>query len=178
MQNLAITQTHFSTEISTLLGSHIGEKHPKTVTPVIGEIAPDDRKLQVVWLRQSGADYTKVGRLQGRFLSSGLRVQLFEGVESLSNIEPYRQMLFHADLVLLEAFGRIGRETFELLLSGVRQCSIAPIVMLTEDASAERTVLALKAGADATVLLNMPEDVIMARMYSLLRRWVYPKLRT
>lgn len=46
--------------------------------------------------------------------------------------------------------------------------------MLTEDASAERSITALKAGADAVVLLNMPEEVIIARFNSLLRRWFHP----
>ena len=173
MHSLVTTRKKHNADIAALLGNKPAESSSLPQTAFAEKITFEGRDLQVVWLRQSGADYTKVSRLMGRCVSVGLRVQLFEAIDTMASIEHHRDMVLQADMVLLEAFGRIGRETYELLLGHVRKYSIAPVEMLTEDASAERTVAALHAGADAVVLLNMPEEVIVARLHSLLRRWFY-----
>lgn len=173
MHSLITTRKKHTADIAALLGNKPVESSPLPQAAFAEKITFEGRDLRVVWLRQSGADYTKVSRLLGRCVSVGLRVQLFEEIDTMARIEHHRDMVLQADMVLLEAFGRIGRETYEVLLEYVRKYSIAPVVMLTEDASAERTVAALHAGADAVVLLNMPEEVIVARLHSLLRRWFY-----
>ena len=174
MHNLGTIRKKSEPEVIVLLGNKPAESHSKPLVTYPEKITFEKRDIRVAWLRQSGADYTKVSRLLGRCTTSGLRVQLFEGIDSSASVDIHRELLLHADMVLLEAFGRIGRDTHEGLLSHVRQYSIAPVVMLTEDASAERSITALKAGADAVVLLNMPEEVIIARFNSLLRRWFHP----
>lgn len=173
MHNLVTTRKKQSADIAALLGNKPTESTTLPLATFAEKITFAGRDLQVAWLRQSGADYTKVSRLLGRCVSVGLRVQLLENIDSMTRIEYHRDMVLQADMVLLEAFGRMGRETYEVLLEYVRKYSIAPVVMLTEDASAERAVAALNAGADAVVLLNMPEDVIVARLHSLLRRWFH-----
>ncbi len=174
MHNLGTIRKRSEPEVIVLLGKNPAQAQPKPLATYPEKISFEKSDIRVAWLRQSGADYTKVSRLLGRCTSSGLRVQLFEGIDTIATIEYHRELLLHADMVLLEAFGRIGRETHEPLLSHVRKYSISPVVMLTEDASAERSISGLKAGADAVVLLTMPEDVIIARFNSLLRRWFHP----
>ncbi len=73
------------------------------------------------------------------------------------------------DLILFEAFGpgdQIGDA-----LTCIRRASRAPVVMLTSSNRSDRTIDALKAGADAVIPLNVSQDVIVAHCSALMRRW-------
>ncbi len=163
-------------DLAGLLGHrHKSELSAAVPSPFIEQISFGGRPIRVAWLRQPGADYSKVNRLLNRCMNVGLSVQLVELIDPADRLDLHLNKLQQSDLVILEVFGRIGRETYEAILDQVRKYSIVPMVILTEDASAERTVGALRAGADSVLLLNMPEEVVLARLHSLLRRWFFPK---
>ena len=73
------------------------------------------------------------------------------------------------DLILYEAFG--PGDQFGDALTRIRQASHAPVVILTSSNHSDRTIDALRAGADAVIPLNIAHEVIVAHCSALMRRW-------
>jgi DNA-binding response OmpR family regulator len=121
---------------------------------------------RVGWLRQSGERHAKVDQLLKQFLATGWNVWVVEEKDL-----PLEQILCF-DLILLETFARTQNE-IHLSLSRIRLGSYVPLVMLADDPSDDWVVEMLRAGADAVLTLDVPDEVSLARCKALLRRWLF-----
>jgi DNA-binding response OmpR family regulator len=71
---------------------------------------------------------------------------------------------------MLECVDTIEQEMLARL-DRVRSKSKAPLIILTDNATLDWSLLALREGADAIFTMNTPDEIIFARSNALLRRW-------
>ncbi len=121
---------------------------------------------RVLWFRANDDQRPKVVTLLDRFDHAGLDVQVFNVFEGHN---PFPSKLT-CSLIMLECVDTIEQEMLTRLDS-VRSKSKAPLIILTDNATLDWSLLALREGADAIFTMNTPDEIILARSNALLRRW-------
>jgi hypothetical protein len=121
---------------------------------------------RVLWFRADDQQRPKVVTLLDRFDSAGLDVQVFSIFEGHSAL-PGK---LTCALIMLECVDTIEQEMLARL-DRVRSKSKAPLIILTDNATLDWSLLALREGADAIFTMNTPDEIIFARSNALLRRW-------
>jgi len=118
------------------------------------------------WFRMGGSQRPKVVTLIGRFGSSGMNVRVLDAMQDIEQ----KGAEMGCALIILECVDMIEQEMLSRL-DHLRAHSNAPLIVLTDNATLDWSLLALREGADAIFTLNTPDEVILARSTALLRRW-------
>ena len=121
---------------------------------------------RLLWFRTNHAQRPKVVTLIDRFDSAGMNIQVLDIVQEGG----FNETHFNCALIMLECVEVIEQEMLARL-DQVRAFSNAPLIVLTDNATLDWSLLALREGADAIFTLNTPDEVILARSTALLRRW-------
>lgn len=121
---------------------------------------------RLLWFRTRATQRPKLVTLIDRFESSGMDVQILDAVQGAK----LNGATLHCALIMLECVDMVEQEMLSHLAQ-VRSNSNAPLIILTDNATLDWSLLALREGADAIFTLNTQDEVILARSSALLRRW-------
>jgi len=123
---------------------------------------------RLLWVRRASSTANKNSSLLNRFADAGIQIWVIEA-NDLADLMIDQVTDF--DLILFEYLDQVESE-MKTVVSQIRLGSRAPLIMLTDNPTADWSVSALHAGADAICAFSTPDEVILARCTALLRRWL------
>lgn len=149
---------------STVASAHFAMNAPLPSAPNTHTRSTPDQ-IDVIWLRDPEIPYRRVRPTVETLSSAGLDVWL------LVPKSPLLGQMLGFDLILLEANASTTEVDIIRRLQRIRLVSRAPLLILTDTASVQWRIQAIRSGADAILPLDTASSIVLAQCSAMWRRW-------